>query len=80
MTKKLDVHYQGLTDDGNRLRVTVFDVDAPLKTDPLNLGTDEKPMWVEFVCGHTARHNVNNDDEDTDACYPPDPEFDDDGD
>lgn len=75
--QRLDVHYQGLTADGNRLRVTAFRVDPPLKTTPLNLGTEDKPLWVDFVAGHTAWHDENDEDDDgTDRCFPPDPEFD----
>ena len=73
--QRLDVHYQSITEDGNLLRLTVYGVEPPLKTDPYNIGTEEKPVWVEFVCGHTARHNA--DDGDTARCFPFDPEFDD---
>jgi hypothetical protein len=74
--QRLDIHYEGRTADGNRLRLTAYQCKPPLKTDPFNVGTEEEPLWLNFICGHTARHD-EADDDDTDACYPCDPEFDD---
>lgn len=76
MADKLDAHYLAITEDNNRLQVTVFGVPPPAKQ-WMEFGTFGKPLRAELVSVHTAYHDSDDDDDDTSGCFPDDPEYDD---
>jgi hypothetical protein len=84
VTDRLDVHYQGLTEDGTRLQVSAFNVPAPAKPRLQGALVDYWPSLkaaapdMELVSAHTTWGSGSEDMEHTweTGCFPYDPNFD----
>lgn len=80
--QRLDAHYQGFTEDGNRLHVTAYGVPAPAQQ-TWDWDGKDVPIHMELVGAHTSWGRPDRPDNEREhtwrtGCFPYDPKFDDD--